>query len=122
ATPASRPVFQDPYFQQSIRRGSEWGLSSHQKKRLAKELILLMTTLMICSLFYVWSRIKVIEKGYRLGELRQQQMELQETDNNLSLEAATLRSSQRLEQIGRNQFGLALPKEDQVIFLGAPPQ
>lgn len=117
AAPASRPLFQDPYFQHTLRRGSEWGLSAHQKKRLAKELILLMTALITCSLFYVWSRIKVIEKGYRLGELRQQQSELQETYNNLSLEAATLRSPQRLEQIGRKQFGLIPPREDQVIFL-----
>ncbi|MBI1909766.1 MAG: cell division protein FtsL [Deltaproteobacteria bacterium] len=111
----SRTIFQTLHH--PIRRGNEWGLSLFQKKRLLKDFTVLIVSLMVCSLFYVWSRIQTLEKGYRLGELRKTHDELKEIYHSLSLEAATLKSPQRLETIGRERFGLVPPRESQLIFL-----
>ena len=105
------------YVRENRLYGGRWGVSSIQKRRLAKELLLLIASLMAVSLFYVWSRIQVIEKGYRLSDLRKEQKELEELNRTLELETATLKAPERLETIGRTRFGLTRPQSNQVIFL-----
>ncbi|MDO8644849.1 MAG: cell division protein FtsL [bacterium] len=100
-----------------VHREKSWGLSASQRKRLLRELAILIISLMVGALFYVWSRIEVIEKGYKISELKQSQKQLQETQHQLTLEAATLRSSERLEKIGRYTIHLDSPKPEQMIFL-----
>lgn len=65
---------------------------------------------------YVWTRVQVVETGYRLRSLVDQQEKLKEQNRSLMVEAATLRSPQRLEHIAA-QYGLKRPSEQQIIYL-----
>lgn len=81
-------------------------------KRTAAYLLLLF----LFAVGYVWTRVQVVETGYRLRSLVDQQGKLKEQNRSLTVEAATLRSPQRLEQIA-GQAGLRRPTEQQIIYL-----
>ena len=68
------------------------------------------------SLGYVWTRVQVVETGYRLRNLEVEREQLKEKNRSLLVEAATLRSPQRLEQAAK-QMGLQRPAENQVVYL-----
>ena len=66
------------------------------------------------ALFYVWSRHQVTSWGYRISEATTLQNELKQTNRELRLEAASLRSPDRIESIARKKLGLDFPKPGQI--------
>lgn len=99
------------------QRQQGWGDSFLQKRRLFKDWVLLVSVIILTALTYVWTRIAIIETGYRIVALRDAQKLLKEDQSKLSLEAATLRNPERLEDMARNDFGFVRPKTDQVVYL-----
>ncbi len=70
-----------------------------------------------CSVFYVWLYVQQVQNGYRLSKIAEE-MELHSTvQRKLKLEWSRFRDPSRLEEIGRNQFGLAPPRPDQKILV-----
>ncbi|NIQ94916.1 MAG: cell division protein FtsL [Desulfuromonadales bacterium] len=73
--------------------------------------------LAMIALFFVWSRIQVINFEYDIsrleGELRDQRQQHQQ----LRLESASLRSPSRIERIARQKLGLRIPSAQQVIMV-----
>jgi cell division protein FtsL len=67
-----------------------------------------------CALFYVWTRHEATSWGYRISEAAQSQSELKQTNRELRLEAASLRSPARIEKIARKELGLDFPKPGQI--------
>ena len=67
-------------------------------------------------LFHVWSRIAVIEEGYRITQARAAQAELQEEQRILTLQLRRLNDPARLDQLANNA-GMAVPRPGQVVFL-----
>jgi cell division protein FtsL len=77
-----------------------------------------LTFLVIVSaLFYVWSRIKVIQVGYEISNSLKEGRMLEETNKKLRLEIATLKSYARLEKIAVEELRMSKPKSDQVIII-----
>lgn len=87
-----------------------------QRPRLIPLLAFIFLMAMI-SLFFVWSRIQVINYEYSIssleGELRAQSQQNQQ----LRLESASLRSPSRIENIARQKLGLHTPSSQQVIMV-----
>ncbi len=70
-----------------------------------------------CAIFYVWLYVQQVQNGYRLSKIYEEN-ELQSTvQRKLKLEWSRLRDPTRLEEIGRNQFGLAPPRADQKVTI-----
>lgn len=65
---------------------------------------------------YVWSNFEGTQIGYDLSRLRQEELKLQELNQKLRLELATLKSPQNLEKATR-RFGLRQPLPEQIIIL-----
>jgi cell division protein FtsL len=78
-------------------------------------LLIFMAVLMTISLFFVWSRLQVVNLEYDLSRLESRVRDLQQEGRKLRLEAASLRHPGRIEQVARNQLGLRLPVPEQVI-------
>lgn len=91
------------------------GLHLHRPRLLP--LLSFIVLLALIALFFVWSRIQVISFEYDIsrleGELRAQKQQNQQ----LRLEAATLRSPSRIERIARQKLGLRTPSAQQVIMV-----
>jgi cell division protein FtsL len=69
------------------------------------------------SLFYVWSRIQVIQLGYEISNSLKEERELAEANKKLRLEIATLKSYARIEKIAVEELRMGKPKPDQVIVI-----
>ncbi len=64
---------------------------------------------------YVWTRVQVIETGYRLRRFEETLERAKEINRSLMVEAATLRSPQRLEAASV-ELELKRPTEQQRIY------
>jgi cell division protein FtsL len=69
------------------------------------------------SLFYVWSRIQVIQLGYEISNVLREERTLTEAGKRLRLEIATLKSYTRIERLAVEELRMAKPKPDQVIVI-----
>jgi cell division protein FtsL len=87
------------------------------KSNLLLVFILLMFFLIGGSLFYVWSRIEVIQIGYEISNALKEERALNEESKKLRLEIATLKSYARIEKMAVEELRMAKPKPDQVIVI-----
>ncbi|WP_291318159.1 cell division protein FtsL [Desulfuromonas sp.] len=71
--------------------------------------------LLAVSLFFVWSRLQVINLEYEISSLEGRLRGLQQDSRQLRLEEASLRSPARIEQVALNKLGLRMPNPSQVI-------
>jgi cell division protein FtsL len=110
----------------SISRGADrilWTEEGPKTKPIAiKSRLLLFFTLLVLffiggSLFYVWSRIQVIQLGYDLSNALKEERALIETNKKLRLEIATLKSYSRIEKLAVEELRMVKPKPDQVIVI-----
>jgi len=98
-------------------------VSKRRKKAIGikSNLLLLYTFLLLFliggSLFYVWSRIQVIQLGYEISNALKVERTLTEENKKLRLEIATLKSYARIEKIAVEELRMAKPKPEQVIVI-----
>jgi cell division protein FtsL len=79
--------------------------------------IFLMLFLIGSSLFYVRSRIQVIQLGYEISNALKEDRAFNEENKKLRLEIATLKSYARIERVAIEELGMTKPKPDQVIVI-----
>ncbi len=94
---------------------------SLKMRGLVKKSALYVGLLFAFCLGYVWTRVQVVETGYRLRTLEVEKEKLKETNRSLMVEAATLRSPQRLEALAAS-MGLKRPTENQIVYLRQSPK
>ncbi len=80
-------------------------------------LVLFLLFLIGGSLFYVWSRIQVIQLGYEISNALKVERTLVEANKRLRVEIATLKSYTRIEKLAGEELRMAKPKPDQVIVI-----
>ncbi len=69
------------------------------------------------ALFYVWSRIQVIQLGYEISNTLKEERRLTEANKKLRLEIATLKSCPRIERFATEELRMTKPKPEQVIVI-----
>jgi len=88
--------------------------------RSANRILLFLVLLLFLiggSLFYVWSRIQVIQLGYEISNALKEERALAESNKRLRLEIATLKSYTRIEKFAVEELRMTKPKPDQVIVI-----
>jgi cell division protein FtsL len=68
-------------------------------------------------LFYTWCRVQSIQVRYEISELGANQERMVRLQDNLKIELARLKSPQRIAKIAREQLGLILPTNKQLILI-----
>jgi len=79
--------------------------------------IVLMLAFIVELFFYTWCRVQCTNVGYRISNLNTTQEKILERRKNLKLELARLQSPARIEKIAREQLGLIIPRQEQIIRL-----
>jgi cell division protein FtsL len=87
-----------------------------QRPRLLP-LLMFIFLLALISLFFVWSRIQVINFEYDISRLEGALRAGRQQNQQLRLESASLRSPSRIERIARQKLGLHTPSAQQVIMV-----
>lgn len=77
-------------------------------------LLAMIAAILLVSLFFVWSRVQVIDMEYELSRLESNLRDADKETARLRLEAASLSSPERIEQVARQELGLRLPTTEQV--------
>ena len=95
--------------------------SKAKPKGIKLNLLILFSLLMLFfiggSLFYVWSRIQVIQLGYEISNVMKEERALTESNKKLRLEIATLKSYTRIERLALEELRMAKPRPEQVIVI-----
>jgi cell division protein FtsL len=78
-------------------------------------LFVFIAILLATSLFFVWSRLQVINLQYDISSLESRLRNLNQESRRLQLEAASLRNPGRIELVARRDLGLHHPTPDQVL-------
>ncbi len=82
-------------------------------------LVILVTSVVI---FYISNNIVLTELGYKLIELENVKIALEEENEKLELTAETLSALDRIEKIACNHLGMIRPKEVKFIALNPIPK
>ena len=78
--------------------------------------ILIFVVILMCvALVFVWSRIEVVNLEYEISSYQGRVRDLQQESKRLQLEAASLSSPSRIENMARTRLGLRMPAPEQVI-------
>ena len=77
---------------------------------------LMLLAFMGSGIGYVWSNFEGTQIGYDLSILRQRELKLKELNQKLTLELATLKSPQNLEEV-INRLGLRPPLQEEIFIL-----
>ena len=80
-----------------------------------KTLIGMMVLLLV--MLYVWHHITLIQLGYEIEQLQQEQRELNRLHQAFLIEAASLASLDRIEGIATTRLGFMRPQIGQVILV-----
>jgi cell division protein FtsL len=83
-------------------------------------LVALAALLAAVVLLYAWQHFECLQLGYQLEELKSQRAEAAELNQQLHLEAASLRSPMRIDLVARRQLGLTVPLPGQVAPAESP--
>jgi cell division protein FtsL len=78
--------------------------------------VVVSASLLFVGLFYVWTRMQIVQIGYEISELESKNKELANRKRELMLEIASLQSPQVLEKKARKQ-GLVIPNIDRVVHV-----
>lgn len=84
---------------------------------LFKYLMICMIVFTVVSVFHVWSRFKIVDLNLKMSEISRQLKEADQEQKGLKLEAASLKTPARIEAIAKNELGMALPTEQQIIHV-----
>jgi len=84
---------------------------------LFPHLVIVMVLMTAVAVFHVWSRVKVVDLGLEINQLRREFKDQQQEQSRLKLEVASLKTPARVEAIAKGTLGMSLPTEQQVVVV-----
>ncbi len=95
--------------------------SKTAKFHVTRRQVIITLMMLICfmgtGIGYVWSNFERTQIGYDHSQLKKEEMRLEEINQKLKLELATLKSPRNLERLAIQELGLSPPKPEQIILL-----
>lgn len=73
--------------------------------------------LVLGSLLYAWSSLKIIHIGYEMADTLKERKNLMETNERLKIELATLKSPDRIEALAVQKLGMRIPKSREFVII-----
>ncbi|MCK5594662.1 cell division protein FtsL [bacterium] len=92
---------------------------SLQKAVSAFRYFLWIIPFILLGIFYVWQHIEIVKSGYSINKLKSERIKLVEENRILQLNAASLRSPQRIESMAKG-MGLVSSKRWCIVRLYSP--
>jgi cell division protein FtsL len=86
-------------------------------RQVSAVMLLSAIAVLLGILLYLWPQMRLIELGYRQGELRTWRTRALQRQTELQVELATLRQLSRIERIAIQRLGMRPPQLSQVIYV-----
>lgn len=71
----------------------------------------------LLALFYVWSRVQVVQIGYDVSKIKGEAQELQKQVSMLEMDLARLKSPARLEEVAKKELNMQHPAAEQIVLV-----
>lgn len=97
-----------------VRRQRAFTKEDLIKTKLVFRILFLVAFMALLSLFYIWSRVQIVNYGYEINALRAKRLQLSEENRRLSVEVSMLKSPTRIENFARDKLKMQTPKSAQV--------
>lgn len=82
-----------------------------------KFLMICMILFTVVSVFHVWSRFKLVDLNLQISETTRSLKQAEQEQKRLMLEVASLRTPGRIDSIAKNELGMALPNDQQIVIV-----
>ncbi len=97
------------------RVGQIGTLVLERSRRGNLRLILIVLLVIACLLLYVTAKVSIVRLGYRIEALDREKKELERANRSLRIEASSLSSPSRIEEIATKRLGMVRPPKDNVV-------
>ncbi len=87
--------------------------SRHGNLRRALVILLILTGLIL----YVGGKVKIVRLGYQIEALERDKKELERANASLRIEASSLSSPARIEEIAIKRLGMVRPSKDDIVVV-----
>jgi cell division protein FtsL len=68
-------------------------------------------------MLYVGGKVQILRIGYQINELEKQKQELERANRSLQIEASSLSSPSRIEEIAVRRFGMVRPAKENIVVV-----
>lgn len=99
----------------SVKQQQAYTKMDFLRMRLVFKTLILVSLMVFLSLFYIWSRIQIVDSGYKINELKRRQAFLKNENKLLQMELSLLKSPTRLEKFAAESLKMRLPTKEQII-------
>jgi cell division protein FtsL len=101
----------------SIRAGEIGALVFSPRRRGSLRRVLIPFVIIACLLLYVGGKVTIMRLGYRIEALEREKQELERANRSLRIEASSLASPARIEEIATKKLGMVRPPKDAVVVV-----
>lgn len=79
--------------------------------------ILLIAAAVVVLMLYVGGKVQIVRLGYRIEELEKEKQKLERANRALQIEASSLASPARIEDIAVKKLGMVRPSKENVVVV-----
>ena len=115
---AGRARFPEFYFVKHIDNSRLVREVDVERRRECFSLLGLGVVVFLFMLLFAWQHFQCMRNGYQIEQLKRDQAALEEWNDQLRIEEASLADPQRIDTLARTRLGMVSPSPKQVIRLG----
>jgi cell division protein FtsL len=79
--------------------------------------VLIVLAIVVCLLLYVGWKVQIVKLGYQIEGLEHEKHELERANRSLLIEASSLSSPARIEEIAIKRLGMVRPPKENIVIV-----
>lgn len=99
----------------AVKKQSAFTKIDFLKTQLLLKLLFLGFFIVILSLFYIWSRVQVVQISYDINAANKVKRELIDNNKKLKTELMLIKSPERLSKIAMGPLNMSFPQQNQLF-------
>ena len=105
----------------TTRAGDIGSFIFERSKRGSLRRVLIALLIISGLIMYVGGKVKIVRLGYQLEALERERRELERANRSLRIEASSLSSPARIEEIAIKRLGMIHPPKDNLVMVRRKP-
>src|SRR5512142_91312 len=100
-----------------MRAGAIGALVLSQRRRGSLRRLFIPLVIIVGLLLYVGGKVTIMRLGYRIEALERDKRELERINRSLKIEASSLASASRIEEIATKRLGMIRPPKENIVVV-----
>ncbi len=99
------------------RAANLWPFAFERSRRGSLRRIMIVLLIIAALILYVGGKVQIVRLGYRLDALDREKKELERANASLRIEASSLSSPARIEEVAVKKLGMVRPPKENVVVV-----